>query len=56
MTGAYIRVLRNGHWENIEIDQMTDDELDKFASEFPERGWMWAKFLARFIRNNFKEA
>lgn len=26
MTGAYLRVERNGKWENIEVEHLTDDE------------------------------
>lgn len=56
MTGAYVRIKRGNHWENIEIDQLTDDELDTLAREQPvERGWVWAAFLARWIRDNIKE-
>lgn len=56
MTGAYIRVQRDGKWENVEIDQLTDGELDGLADEQPDRGWMWAKFLAQWIRHNVSNA
>jgi len=54
MTGAFIRIKRDGKWTEVEIDKMTNDELDQFASEYPERGWMWAKFLAKYIRDFVK--
>lgn len=55
MTGAYLRIKRNGKWENIEIDQLTDDELNEIEITQPNRGWEWAKFLAKWIRDNFVE-
>jgi len=55
MTGAYLRVKRNDKWENIEIDQMTDVELDALAERQPNDGWVWAKYLAKFIRDKCVE-
>lgn len=54
MTGAYVRVLRNRKWQDIEIDQLSDPELDAFAETVPEDGWKWAKFLAGWIRDNIE--
>ena len=56
MTGAYIRIQRNGIWQPIEIDQLTDGELDDFAETQSAEGWKWAKFLAKWIRDNIIEA
>ena len=57
MTGTYVRIERDGKWQSIEIDQLTDAELDTFAAANHqlERGWTWAKFLAKWIRDNIKE-
>ncbi len=55
MTGAYLRMKRNGKWENIEIDQLTNEELDDLEKQQPTRGWIWAKFLAMWIRDTIKE-
>jgi hypothetical protein len=55
MTGAYIRIQRDGRWQNIEIDQLTDAELKEMELRFPDRGWWWAKFLAAWIRDNVRE-
>lgn len=52
MTGAYLRVQRDGTWMNVEIDLMTDSELEALAERQPDRGWTWAIFLARWIRDN----
>ena len=56
MTGAYVRIERDGKWQSIELDQLTNEELELFAISHPEDGWRWAKFLAMFIRDNIKEA
>jgi hypothetical protein len=55
MTGAFVRVYRDGKWRNVEFDQLTDSEMDKVANDDPEKGWMWAKFFAKWIRDNIKE-
>lgn len=63
MTRAFVRVQRAGKWENVEFDQLTDAEMDQFEDRCcsrpderggvdPREGWRWAKFLARWIRDN----
>ncbi len=57
MTGAYIRVYRgntclDGKWYSVEFDQLTDDEMDTFSNSQPNDGWKWAKFFAKWIRDN----
>lgn len=52
MTGAYVRIQRDGKWQAIEFDQLTDSEMDSFAKMMPEDGWVWAKFMAKWIRDN----
>jgi hypothetical protein len=53
MTGIYVRVHRDGSWHNLEIDQLTDAELEAFAAAQPvARGWPWAVELARWIRDH----
>ena len=56
MTGAYIRIERGSEWQNIEIDQLSNDELDRLSVEQADCGWTWAKFLAKWIRDNISEA
>ena len=47
---------REGKWQTIEIDQLTDNELHEFAQQQPVlEGWQWAKFLAKWIRDNCTE-
>jgi hypothetical protein len=56
MTGMFLRVKRDGARVNVEIDRMTDDELDELADRAGGRGgWMWAKALAQWIRDNVNE-
>lgn len=52
MTGAFVRIQRNGGWSSFEIDQLTDDELEELEKSQPEKGWVWAKFLAIWIRDH----
>lgn len=47
-TGAFIRVGS----ENVEIDEMTDEQLEQLEQDYPTKGWLWAKFLAKWIRDN----
>jgi len=55
MTGAYVRIERSGKWQSVEIEHLTDKELNQFSEQTPGDGWKWAKFLARWIRNNVVE-
>lgn len=54
MTGAYVRVERDGHFQPVEFDQLTDAEMEDFANKMPADGWKWAKFFAKWIRENIK--
>ena len=52
-TGYFVRVQRNGKWQSLDIADLTEDEFDTFSSnQGPERGWVWAKALAGWIRDN----
>lgn len=58
MTGAYVRIKRGGEWCAVEIDRLTDEELDELersAGSSPAEGWKWAKFLAKWIRETVDE-
>ena len=55
MTSAYVRICRDGEWQAVEFDQLTDAELQDFAAKMPDDGWKWAKFLAAWIRDNIRE-
>ncbi len=54
-TGAYLSVKRNGKWQAVEIDQLTNLELEELEQQQPESGWIWAKFLAKWIRDYLYE-
>jgi len=43
MTGAFLRVEREGKWENIEVENLTEDELDDIIgsrSKAEIMGWL----------------
>ena len=54
-TGAYVRIDRGGKYQSLEIDELTDEELEQFATIRPDAGWIWAKFLVKWIRDNINE-
>jgi predicted small metal-binding protein len=56
MTGYFVRAYRDGKWQSLEIDQLTDEERKAFAESQPARGWTWAHALASWIRDNVKDA
>ena len=41
MTGAYLRVNRNGKWENIEVEHLTDKEREELFT-LKDKGEMLA--------------
>ncbi len=50
MTGIYIRIKRNGKWQNIEVEYLTDAERDKVLKG---KGLMqWIHTLCKIIKNN----
>ena len=55
MTGTFVRIKRDHKFINVEFDQLTDDEMDEFAGQNPKDGWKWAKFFAKWIRDNLEE-
>jgi hypothetical protein len=55
MTGAFVRVKRDGRYQSVEVDQLTDAELvelfkDKDSAELSR----WAQFAFKWIRDNVK--
>lgn len=54
MTGAYVRFKRDGVWQSLEIDELTEEELIQYASDHPADGWMWAKFLVKWLKEAAK--
>lgn len=60
MTGYYVRIKRGEKWEAVELDKMTDDEVNTFfvdlALKDPAKCGYWAACLARWIRDNVGES
>lgn len=54
MTGYFIRIERDGKWQAVELDQMTDEELEVFFKDNPA-STKWAISLAKWIRDNVGE-
>lgn len=53
ITGYFVRVERDGKWQNSDIASMTDAELDAFLErQGVERHGMWVKALAGWIRDH----
>jgi hypothetical protein len=51
MTGAYLRVKRGDKWENVEVENLTDDEIrEKFATREPQELISWMLLLCQKIR------
>lgn len=51
MTGAYLRVKRGDKWENVEVENLTDDEIrEKFATREPQELINWMIMLCQKIR------
>jgi|688.fasta_scaffold605544_2 hypothetical protein len=51
MTGAYLRALRNGKWDNIEVEYLTEEELkSKFLTRPPEELVNWMSMLCAKLR------
>jgi hypothetical protein len=58
MTGIYVRVERNGRSLDLELDELTDEELMHFGRRQLERGldgWPWVQALAVWIRDNVRD-
>ncbi len=39
MTEAYVRIKVGDKRQSIQIDELTDEELDDFADQHPNAGW-----------------
>ena len=56
MTGLFVRIERKGKWQSIELDELTDGELDRFIQTMGQQnGWPWVKRLVQWIRDNVGE-
>lgn len=51
MTGAYLRVERDGKWQNVEVEHLTEEELkEKFLKREPEELVNWMSMLCGYLR------
>lgn len=52
MTGAFLRVKRDDKWENLEVEFLTDEELDAaFLDRTPAALVSWIKMLCGHLRH-----
>ena len=49
MTGAFVRIERDGKWENIEIEHLTKKEFKKHFDEHPDDKMKWLIFLHDYL-------
>lgn len=50
MTGFFLRVQRDGRWQNLDIAELTDEELHTTFDERPDCA-KWVVALAGWIRD-----
>jgi hypothetical protein len=60
MTGIYVRVRRDDQWQSVEIDRLTDAELDAFVLDVMGDGHAWTladllKGLAKWVRDHVQD-
>ncbi len=57
MTGCFVRISRDGFYQNLDITELTDQELADFFRD-KDRGRLesWAITLTRWIRDNVKQS
>jgi hypothetical protein len=50
MTGAYLRVKRDSKWENIEVEHLTEEEIDEmFNSKDKDEIMRWFKLVCKTL-------
>ncbi len=53
MTGIYVRAQRDRKWQNVEVEELTDEELREFFAGRKEAELTrWCCVLAGWIRDN----
>jgi hypothetical protein len=53
MTGIFVRVERQGHWENVELDQCSEAEIRQvLEARTGEELVRWIVTLVGWIRDN----
>lgn len=52
-TGIYVRIQRGGRWENLDVCDLTDEELAAWASKMStEESHKWVRGLVKWIREH----
>jgi hypothetical protein len=52
MTGAYLLAMRDGERKPVEVEFLTDEEIDeKFSTRTSEELVSWVKLLCKALRN-----
>ena len=52
MTGAYVRILRDNHWQSIPIEDLSVKELETYFEGLSKDHWIaWIKLLLKQIKN-----
>ena len=50
-TGIYLRIKRKEGWVNVDVAEMTDEEIENFVDNMSvETAKKWVRGLFRFIR------
>ena len=50
MTGAYVRVERDGKWESLEVEYLTNDErTERFADSNVDEVVMWLDCVCKSL-------
>lgn len=59
MTGMSVRVQRDGRWVSVEVERLTDAELDAWVRREREAnpfdGWAWTRALVKWVRDHVRE-
>lgn len=56
MTGAYLRIKRDGEWQRIEIEYLTPDERrEALKDRTPDDLLQWIKMLCEAIQERTEE-
>lgn len=56
MTAAYLRAKRDGKWQPLEVEYLTDEErLALFKDRSPEELIRWMNLLCKYVAEAFPE-
>jgi hypothetical protein len=56
VTGYYVRTCIDGQWQAVEVDHLTDEQLDEWiARREPGELVRWVRALVRFLRDHVRD-